>query len=239
MSTVERYEEWKNWSPEAFGRFDDLQDASFTAEFRKAGLALTPPLAILELGFGNGALAGWATQRGFDYTGTETNDVLIERAKAAGFRAVASSVGLESLFAAESLDALVAFDVLEHLSIGEIEALLATSRSLLRPGGVVLARVPSGDSPFGRAILHGDLTHRTALGSQAVSQLASRTGFELVSVAPPELPVRGLGLKRGLRRFALRETQRWISRGINLVFHDGHPRVITGTMVFVLRKARN
>ncbi len=230
------YEDWKGWSPETFGRFTDADAAAFAAEFARAGLSVAGPMRLVELGFGNGGFAGWARAQGHDYAGTEASEQLVERARASGFRVAHASEPLSALAGEGTLDAVVAIDVLEHLALDDLRALLADVRTRLRPGGVLLARVPSGDSPFGRAILHGDLTHRTALGSSAVRQLAQACGFEVVHVSPPALPVRGLGVRRGLRRLAVREAQRWVGRAINLAFHDGQPAVITANMVFALRK---
>lgn len=235
MSESGRYESWKAWAPEDFGRFDDADAAAFSAELERAGLT-SGPWKLLELGFGNGTFAGWAREQGHDYAGTEASELLVERARAAGFKVALASEPLAALADEGTLDAVVAFDVLEHLAIDDLRHLLADVRTRLKPGGVLLARVPSGDSPFGRAILHGDLTHRTALGSSAVRQLANESGFELLHASPPALPIRGLGLRRGLRRLALRETQRLVGRAISLAFHDGQRTVITANMVFVLRK---
>ena len=139
----------------------------------------------------------------------------------------------------ESFDAVVAFDVLEHLHVSEIQSFLLDANALLKPGGVVLARVPSGDSPFGRAVFHGDLTHLTALGSSAVAQLASKTGFLVEDIGAPRLPVGGVGLVRGLRRVLLRSAQTVVARLINALFHEGQPRVITPNLVFILRKPQS
>ena len=236
VATYEGYEAWKRWPAEEFARFDEADRAYFEAEFAAAGLRPVAPSNILELGFGNGAFAGWARSRGFSYTGVEQSAELVRRAREAGFRALSTSDDLWTALAEHSLDVVVAFDVFEHLGLDDLRSLLSTLRGKLVAGGVVLARVPSGDSPFGRAILHGDLTHRTALGSSAVHQLAVLCGLEVVAIRPPQLPVRGLGLRRGARRLALRGAQNFVGRAINLAFHDGEPRVITANMVFTLRR---
>lgn len=234
--TYQGYESWKNWSPHSFGMFSSADAAYFRLELMRTGLALAPGLQVLELGFGNGTFAGWAKSMQLSYMGTELLDTLVELATHAGIRALGHKVELGSVIDACSLDLAVAFDVFEHLDLDAVQSRLVELRSLLRAGGCVLARVPSGDSPFGRAIFHGDLTHRLALGSSAVRQLASICDFDVVHIGPPSLPVRGIGFKRAVRRVTLLSAQRIVARAINLIFHDNQPRVITPNLVFVLRK---
>lgn len=231
------YECWKNWSKATFGTWSSADAAYFSAELRRCGIVSTANARVLEIGFGNGAFAGYVLSKGGAYVGSEINETLIERAREFGLNIfeddIMNLIGTAKL---ESFDAVVAFDVLEHLVAEDIGLFLLGAHRLLRPGGILLARVPSGDSPFGRAIFHGDITHRSALGSSAVRQLASQTGFEVMDIGPPRFPIPGLGPVRAIRRGGIRLAQMLIARFINLVFHDGQPRVITANLVFVLRK---
>lgn len=236
MSSYRGYEEWKQWSKDAFGTWSVGDAAYFSAELKRAGVASCDGLRVYEIGFGNGAFAGYVTADGGRYVGSELNDTLVERARKFGlnvFHGGIKQVLNEHKLA--SFDAVVAFDVLEHLDVAQIKSFLLDAGELLRPGGIVLARVPSGDSPFGRGIFHGDVTHRTALGSSAVRQLAAQTGFEVADIGPPRLPMFGLGAVRAIRRGGIQLAQGMIARFINVVFHDGQPRVITPNMVFVLK----
>jgi 2-polyprenyl-3-methyl-5-hydroxy-6-metoxy-1,4-benzoquinol methylase len=236
-NSYQGYEGWKQWAKATFGSWSTVDAAYFSAELRRAGIESCKNLRIYEIGFGNGAFAGYLCAMGGQYFGSELNGVLVERATEFGLNVFEGGIK-QALETAEpkSFDAVVALDVLEHLDIADIKSFLLDAAELLRPGGVVLARVPSGDSPFGRAIFHGDITHRTALGSSAVRQLASQTGFEVTDIGPPRLPIFGFGPVRALRRGAIRLAQTIIARFINLVFHDGQPRVITANLVFVLKK---
>jgi len=237
MDNYQGYEGWKQWAKATFGIWSDLDAAYFSAELRRAGIESCEGLLIYEIGFGNGAFSGYVRSMGGEYFGSELNGALVERAREFGLNVFEG--GIKQALATgkpESFDAVVAFDVLEHLDVADIKSFLLDAGELLKPGGVVLARVPSGDSPFGRAIFHGDITHRTALGSSAVRQLASQTGFEVTDIGPPRLPILGLGPVRAIRRGGIRLAQTIIARFINLVFHDGQPRVITANLVFVLKK---
>jgi SAM-dependent methyltransferase len=237
MSSYSGYEDWKRWEKESFGKCDVVTAVYFSAELARAGIKSCQGHRFFELGFGNGAFAGYVRDRGGEYVGAEVNAGLIERALSCGINVLEGGVkqALQEIGPA-SFDVFVTFDVLEHLDVAAIKSLVSDVKMMLKPGGIFLARVPSGDSPFGRAIFHGDLTHLTALGSSAVKQLASQSGFDVIEIASPKLPLSGVGFRRGLRRAAIVIAQKIIGLLINLIYHEGQPRVITPNLVFVLSK---
>ncbi len=237
MSDYSGYENWKNWGKDSFGKCDAVTAVYFSAELARAGIKCCEGKHFFELGFGNGAFAGYVRARGGEYVGSEVNAGLVERAVNIGITAFEGGVAqaLRDIGPA-SFDAFVAFDVLEHLDVAAIQSTVADVKMLLKPGGVFLARVPSGDSPFGRAVFHGDLTHLTALGSSAVRQLAAQSGFDVVEIGSPRLPLWGVGFRRALRRAVIVAAHKTIGSFINRAFHEGQPRVITPNLVFILRK---
>ena len=97
-------------------------------------------------------------------------------------------------------------------------------------------RVPSGDSPFARAIQHGDVTHQMAIGSSIVGQLAHDYGVTVDSVRAPAFPVRGLGLSTFVRRGAVVILRKAAFALIARAFMGGGRPVLTPDMVFVLVK---
>ena len=230
------YREWKGWVEQEFGAVDRTAVLYFAAELREAGILRVNELRVLELGFGNGAFATWASVAGAHYLGTEAIPELVTAARHAGIEAYPSTIDLADIVAAGTLDLVVAFDVFEHLPLQQLEELLVQLSTLLVPGGLVFARVPSGDSPFARAVQHGDLTHRLVLGSSAVRQLALSVGFEVASIRRPAFPVLGLGLKTCIRRSMVALAQRLCHRFIALALMGGGAPVLTPTMVFVLRR---
>jgi len=144
---------------------------------------------VLEIGFGNGSFLAWAKAQGADVVGTEIDAPMIERARAKGFDAQpASLVALAAV--GQRFDLVVAFDVFEHWDKAELVENLKQIAALLRPGGLVLARFPNGQSPFGRVHQYGDLTHQTVLSASSVAQLARLTGFTLRATARQALWLR-------------------------------------------------
>ena len=185
------YVEWKTWRDEDFGRFDAEAAIYYAQELRASGISSVRGLAVGELGFGNGAFAGWVREVGGSWVGREVIPELAKRAGDAGFHVLASDVCFPTPSGFGALDLVVAFDVLEHLVLGAIRSFLIEARDALGPGGVILFRVPSGDSPFSSAVYRGDVTHRTLLGSSAVRQLADLIGLEVLQARSPVPPTVG------------------------------------------------
>lgn len=227
----EGYLRWKGWKAEDFGRFSASDAAYYAAELKRAEVRSG---RILELGFGNGGFAAWAGSRAcFEYHGTEMDPELIARASDAGFDA---SDATSNWVEPDSFDAIVAFDVLEHIPLADLPNLFSRIRDSLRRGGLFVARFPSGDSPFARHIQHGDVTHRTVLGTGIVQQLASGAGLTVIQIRPPVLPVWGLGLRKAVRRVGVLLIRAIIGRMLRIAFLGNAPCVLTENMVIVLAK---
>lgn len=237
MTDYTGYAQWKSWPRERFGQWSAEQAAYFRAELARTSLLPESGLRIFEIGFGNGAFAAWVTARGCTYRGVELIDELVEVGRSSGYDVYRTNEQIWQDLSGSEIDLFVAFDVFEHIAISDLEDTLAGIRDALRVGGCVLARVPSGDSPFGRANQNGDLTHRISLGSSAVRQLAARAGLEVVDIGPPRLPVAGVGGMRMIRRLLVHAARGIIGRVFSLVYFDGRPVVMTSNMTFVLRKA--
>ena len=160
---------------------------------------------------------------GGQWVGREAIPELHQRAIQAGFEAVPSGGGFSDAIGRGVLDVMVAFDVIEHLDLADIREFLRDATEALKPGGLLLMRLPSGDSPFSQAIYRGDVTHRTLLGSSAVRQLALGAGLQISQIRSPVLPVAGTGMTRALRRAAL-TLARWAAFGFIRYCVDGEQR---------------
>ena len=229
------YLRWKAWDSQSFGEFSKADAAYFASEMRAAGQSTHPPLRILEIGFGQGRFARWAIAQGHEYVGTEILPELVASAQTAGITTIAPSE-IKNRVPASSLDLVVAFDVLEHLELSNILDHLRLFRELLKPGGCVLARIPSGDSPFGRATQYGDITHRVVLGSFAIGQIAELSGLTVRRISAPTIPLLGVGIKQSIRRLGIKLLQDAITGLIRMTFHFNCKTVVNASMVFVLSR---
>jgi SAM-dependent methyltransferase len=237
MEGASEYISWKNWTADSFGMCDSVNARYFQLELSRSGMDPQSQLSLVELGFGNGTFAGWARARGWRYCGIEADDELVRRATEAGLEAhPARETG--AVFSGRSgLDLVIAFDVFEHLEVDALVALLMQARDALRPGGHVVFRVPSGDSPFSRAIQHGDLTHRSILGTGAIQQIAQKASLEVCQIREPVMPLRGIGLRRLVRRFPIWLGRKIIARILRVLYYDNRPCVIAPNMLVVLRRS--
>lgn len=226
-----KYTEWKNWQEQDFGQPNDLDSRYFEAEIARR--VPHPGAAdLLEIGYGNGSLLGWARTRFASVSGVEQNNLLVERARKAGFIAHDS---IEAYPALAAFDVVVAMDVLEHLTSPEIEAMLAAISIRLKPGGCFIARFPNGDSPFGRINQNGDVTHVNAIGCMKMTYLAERAKLALEYIAAPAWTPPG-SLKENVK-------QRW-ERGMRFLVEKAvaslylpHRMTFDMNYVAVLRKA--
>lgn len=139
--------------------------------------------AILDLGCGHGALVHVA--RGLGYTnigGVDGSPSQVAAAKRLGIEGVqlGDMFGFARMLPDASLDAAISFDVIEHLDREELFAFTDEIVRALRPGGRWIVHVPNGASPFGGAVLYGDLTHEIAFTPESITQLALSSGFSQV-----------------------------------------------------------
>ncbi|MBI3452124.1 MAG: class I SAM-dependent methyltransferase [Rhodospirillales bacterium] len=136
--------------------------------------------AIVDLGCGHGALLHFAAAAGYvNVTGVDASPAQVAAAETLGIKGVQQG----DLFAAlramadASHDAVIAFDVIEHLTKDELIDLTDEVLRVLKPGGRWIVHVPNALSPFGGAIRYGDLTHELAFTPESLSQLFLSSGF--------------------------------------------------------------
>ena len=155
---------------------------------------------VLEIGCGRG-LTGELLQRslGCRVTGIELNP---EVAKDAARRLHAVHAGnVETLDLAGEFDAIIAFELFEHLT--ENERFLARARELLRPGGRLVLSVPNvGHWAIADDLLAGRwdylpigllcYTHYRFFTRRTLADWLARAGFSRVEIVPQttELPAR-------------------------------------------------
>ena len=145
---------------------------------------------VLDIGCGQGALVRLLAADGFDAHGVDVSPEQVEIARSAGLDRVELGDFHDRLRGSPGRwDAVVATDVLEHLSRDEVVAAFDSVRAALGPGGVFVARVPNAVSPMGGHTMFGDLTHETWFTRRSVAQLAAVAGFAAVAVfsCPPAM----------------------------------------------------
>ena len=141
--------------------------------------------SILEIGCGHGALlyalheAGYLNVRGVDGSPQQA-----EAAMRLGIPGVEQGDLMQTLRETpdDSLDVVIAFDVIEHFTKAELIPLVDDVRRVLKPGGRLVIHVPNGESPFGNRVRFGDYTHEQAFTRTSLGQLLLSSGFLWVEV---------------------------------------------------------
>jgi 2-polyprenyl-3-methyl-5-hydroxy-6-metoxy-1,4-benzoquinol methylase len=148
------YIDWKNWNESTFANTSRLERAYFNNIFKL--LKLRDSSKILEIGFGNGAFLGHAISQNFNYEGIESNEKLVDLAIKNNFSAFTS---LDKIDRKTKYDAIILFDVIEHIHGDDVEDFLVEINLHLEKNGSIFLRFPNGSSPLGLGNQHGDVTH--------------------------------------------------------------------------------
>jgi len=150
---------------------------------------------ILDLACGPGALLYFLEQAG--YRNIAGVDVSAEQIAVAARLGIASATRatLEDFLAAQppaSADAVLAIDILEHLTRPQVMEVLAAIRRVLKPAGRCIAHVPNGEGIYSSRIRYGDFTHELAFTQNSARQVFRVAGFSEVKCYEDKPRVHGI-----------------------------------------------
>jgi 2-polyprenyl-3-methyl-5-hydroxy-6-metoxy-1,4-benzoquinol methylase len=165
---------------------------------------LPPPgSSVLDLGCGQGALVRLLNDHGFVARGIDASSEQVALAQRIAPGAVEEADLFDFLTEDHPrFDAILAIDLLEHLTRSEVLRVLSWVGTALRTGGVFIARMPNAASPLGALYQFGDLTHETALSPRSFRQACAAAGLSDVACFPCKPGLHGL--KSVSRMFVLR-----------------------------------
>ncbi len=141
-------------------------------------------LPVLDLGCGRGEWLTVVAAGGFSAEGVETNPVALQRCRARGLSVQETDL-LTALQerAPESLGAITAFHVAEHLPFPRLLTVLQESLRVLAPGGRLVLETPNPENlNVGAHTFHLDPTHIRPLPPSLLSFAAEYLGFVQVTV---------------------------------------------------------
>jgi O-antigen chain-terminating methyltransferase len=141
-------------------------------------------LNVVDLGCGRGEWLEVLSESGIKAMGVDNNQVMIESCTERSL-AVVEADGLAYLReqTANSLRAVTAFHLIEHLPTEELVALLDEIMRTLQPGGVVIFETPNPDNLFVASnYFYHDPTHRHPLPSRLTKFLVESRGFARVEI---------------------------------------------------------
>lgn len=157
---------------------------------------------VFELGAGRGDFLGHLQELGFarlDGVDGSPEQVADAQRRGRPVRLADATSALRHM-ANDSVDAVVAIDILEHLTKSEVFALLDECFRVLSPGGRMLIHTVNADSPFFGSVRYGDFTHETSFTSSSMRQVLRTIGFSRMDCIEDRPVVHGL--KSGLRAAA-------------------------------------
>jgi SAM-dependent methyltransferase len=226
-----QYEKWKNWRSQDFLRYTRAESEYFGRLMSK--FDVKPGSKLLEIGFGNGGLLGYAIDSGFAVSGIESNPELTARAIENGVDCFESLASVES----NSIDLVLLFDVLEHITHEEIPNFLAELARILKPTGQAIIRTPNGHSPLGLSNQHGDITHKTVITLPKIefwiAPLSLKVAYGGWDVTP--LPLRRpIVLIKTLVRLLLART---IEKIVRLIFRPQPSGLLSANLLICLQRS--
>jgi SAM-dependent methyltransferase len=140
---------------------------------------LTGASPVLDVGCGRGEVLAALAERGVDGIGVDLDAAMVAEAKSAGVDArQGDAVAFLADARPESFGAVIAIQVVEHLPLDALLALVELSFSRLRPGGRLVFETPNPASliVLGNSYLL-DPTHVRPLHPSLLSFLVERAGF--------------------------------------------------------------
>jgi len=150
---------------------------------------------IIDLACGPGALLYFLDQAGYrNIAGVDVSAEQIAVASRLGITS-ATCATLEDFLAVQpstSADAVLAIDILEHLTRPQVMEVLASIRRVLKPGGRCVAHVPNGEGIYGNRIRYGDFTHEFAFTQNSARQVFRVAGFSNVKCYEDKPRVHGI-----------------------------------------------
>lgn len=169
---------------------------------------------ILEIGCGHGAFLHFMRQAGYrNASGVDGSAEQVREAQRLGIPGVAQADLTEHLkgLPDNSLDVLVAIDVIEHFTKDELSSLADEFYRVLKPGGRLISHQPNGEGPFGSFIRHADFTHETTFTSRSIAQLLLSSNFRKVASYEDKPVIHGIKslVRHVLWQFFLRQIYRF------------------------------
>lgn len=180
-----------------FGRAGRQDDDNFLFQeryFRKNYLPYLPKdknARIVDLGTGLGHVLFFLKRAGYNnILGVDVGHEVIEFCREHKFPVEEEEIVTWLKQHRESADALVLNDVLEHQTKPEMWSMLEAMRDALKPGGVVLIKVPNMGNPLlGNDSRYLDITHQNGFNENSLRQALFMAKYTKVDVIGPDIYV--------------------------------------------------
>lgn len=138
---------------------------------------------VLDIGSGRGEFLELLRDEGIPAIGVDLNEVMVRQCRDKGL-IVEQRDAYDSIAAQDdqSLAAVTAFQVIEHLNPGEMWKIISTALVKLRPGGLIILETVNPECLFALSNFYLDLTHRKPIPPSTLKFLLEFVGFKNVEV---------------------------------------------------------
>ncbi len=113
----------------------------------------------------------------------------------------------------DEFDVIAAHDVLEHFPKDRTLVFLERTRQALKPGGLLILRVPNMSNPLSLASRYNDFTHEAGFTAVSLAQLLTTAGFAGIRLLPQKIVV------RSFRNLGKKLARAFIHRAIRFVYY--------------------
>ncbi len=139
---------------------------------------------LVDLGCGRGEWLELVEEWGWQATGIDLNPIMIEVCGEFGLDAQCQdALQYLSSLPDNSLAAITAFHLIEHLPFELLHALVSESMRVIRGGGIILFETPNPENVLvGSHTFYHDFTHRNPITPSSISFLASYFGFTEIEI---------------------------------------------------------
>jgi len=143
-----------------------------------------PEFPILDIGCGRGEWLQLLKEQGLAARGVDSNATFAEKVRAQGLDVEeAEAVHYLTAAANDSVGAVTAFHIVEHLEINALLALVREAYRVVRPGGVVILETPNPENlVVGSCSFYNDPTHRRPIPPPTLTFYLRQAGFGSVTV---------------------------------------------------------
>lgn len=138
-----------------------------------------PDANILDLGCGFGDWLELLKEEGLQAQGVETNRFMVERCRKQGLEVIEDDVIVHlSKLSDNSVGAVTAFHLIEHLPFQTLIRLLDQVKRILRPGGLIILETPNPENLVVAACnFYSDPTHHKPIYAHTLTFILDLKGF--------------------------------------------------------------
>lgn len=143
-------------------------------------LKLYPECRAVDVGCGRGEWLETLIENGFDATGVDLDEGMLEACQARSLPAQkAEAVAYLQSLPSESLTVLSGFHIVEHIPFEALKALVSEANRVLKPGGLLILETPNAENLIvGTQNFYLDPTHERPIPHMLLEFLVKFCGFQ-------------------------------------------------------------